>query len=479
MIITLPQLVVLLLAVAIAAGIGFYVAQARANAASAAAIGAANTLAERAKAEGLAAKDQARAAESRLAVAEQTIAEKDREARTLREALASRDAAAATFDARIKEFERAQAQLKEAFQSLSAEALRQNNDAFLLLARTELEKASAASQVDLTKREQAIQTLVDPIREQLAKYDDKLLEIEAERLKTTQSLGDYLTRVEATNLSLRTETQKLIQSLRAPSVRGRWGEVQLKRVVELAGMLEHCDFTTQDSVDAESGRLRPDMTVRLPNEKVIVVDAKTPLIAYLESIELPDGDGRKELLATHARHIRSHVDALGKKAYWDQFGDASPEFVVLFLPGEVFFSAALQADPSLIEETVAQRVIIATPTTLIALLKAVAYGWKQEQITRNAREIQALGKDLYERLSTFGDHFGGVAKGLTNAVRAYNSAVGSLDARVFVTARKFEQMGIGDGKGLAELELIEASVREAQAAELSGGESGTSIENSV
>ncbi|MFI5229684.1 MAG: DNA recombination protein RmuC, partial [Gemmatimonadales bacterium] len=436
--ITLQQFIILLLASLVAGAIGFLIAQARGKAAVASG-----------------------AAEAKSAG--------QKELGALRDELTRAKTESASFEGRLADLARMDTRLRDTFQALSAEALRQNNDAFLLLARTELEKTSVASRVDLAKREQAIQTLVDPIRDQLSKYDAKLAEIDAERIRTSQSLTDQLAQVVTTSVLLGTETQKLVHSLRAPSVRGRWGEVQLKRTVEVAGMLEYCDFTTQESVDTENGRLRPDMTIRLPNEKVIVVDAKTPLAAYLDSNELPDGDQRSTLLAAHARHIRAHVDALGKKAYWDQFGDASPEFVVLFLPGEVFFSAALQADPSLIEETVAQKVIIATPTTLIALLKAVAYGWKQEQITRNAREIQSLGKDLYDRLSTCCDHFSAVGKGLGNAVNAYNKAVGSLETRVMVTARKFGEMGIQDDTSLAELTLVEATVRELQAPEFTGG----------
>lgn len=368
---------------------------------------------------------------------------------------------------RLAEFESSRTQLKESFQALSAEALQQNNNAFLQLARTELEKASAASQVDLEKREQAIQTLVDPIREQLAKYDSKLAEIEKDRVGTAHTLTERLEQVMTSSDSLRQETQKLVQSLRAPSVRGRWGEIQLQRVVELAGMLEYCDFTKQENLDTENGRLRPDMTIRLPNEKVIVVDAKTPLLSYLESIDVPEGDRRNELMTAHARQIRNHVEQLGRKNYWEQFGDSSPEFVVLFLPGEVFFSAALERDPSLLEETFADRVVIATPTTLIALLKAVAFGWRQEKITRNAHEISNLGKELYERLSTLGGHFNAMAKGLDGAVGAYNKAMGSLDARVMVTARKFAELGVGEPDEEGALRLIETSPRAVQAPELS------------
>ena len=260
-----------------------------------------------------------------------------------------------------------------------------------------------------------------------------------------------------------------MKALRAPAVRGRWGEIQLKRVVELAGMLEHCDFTTQESVATSNGDgrlLRPDMTVRLPNGRAIVVDSKVPLEAYLDATECQDETRRRELLGNHARQIRAHVDGLSRKSYWDQFGGASPEFVVLFLPGEVFFSAALEQDPALIEQSVNERVILATPTTLIALLKAVSYGWRQETITQNALEIARLGKELYERLATLGGHFDEVGKGLSKAVASYNRAVGSLESRVLVTARKFEGLGVAAPDDLLELPPVDQAVREIQAPEL-------------
>ncbi len=456
---------------ALAGGVGYLIAQARTRAGAERDVGDAKVAAAKARSEAEHAARRASELEQRLDSATEYAERTDAEARRLQADNSRLEADRATFDARIAEFDRAQAQLKESFTALSTEALEKNNDAFLRLARSELEKASAASQVDLDKREQAIQTLVAPIREQLSKYDSKLAELESERVRTSQSLSDTLERVVTTSDSLRVETQRLVQSLRSPSVRGRWGEVQLKRTVEVAGMLEYCDFTTQESVDTENGRLRPDMTIRLPNEKVIIVDAKTPLVAYLDSNELPDGEPRRTLLLSHARHIRAHVEALGKKAYWDQFGDRSPEFVVLFLPGEVFFSAALEADPTLIEETVAQRVIIATPTTLIALLKAVAYGWRQERVTRNAFEISQLGKELYERLATLGSHFGAMGKSLESAVNAHNRAVGSFDSRVMVAARKFGELGVPEPDALEEVRMIDVAVRQLQAPEPTRAES--------
>jgi DNA recombination protein RmuC len=269
--------------------------------------------------------------------------------------------------------------------------------------------------------------------------------------------------------NLSSETANLVKALRTPNVRGRWGEIQLKRVVEMAGMLDHCDFYEQENKTTEDGRLRPDMVVRLPGGKRVIVDSKTPLDAYLSAMEAKD-DTEKELqMNRHARQVRDHITALSKKVYWDQF-DTTPEFVIMFLPGETFFSAALTHDPALIEYGVEKKVIPASPTTLIALLRAVSYGWQQEKIAENAEAISNLGKELYDRITTMSNHFASVGKGLTSAVGAYNKAVSSLESRVLVSARKFPELGTTAKKEIASIDPIESIPREIQAKEIESGE---------
>ena len=351
-------------------------------------------------------------------------------------------------------------ELAESFQALSGEALKQNNEAFLNLAKTSFQTLHAEAKGDLAQRQQAIDQLVKPLSETLHRYDEQLRQLEQSRQAAYGGLDQHLKSLADTQQRLQQETGNLVNALRTPAVRGRWGEITLKRVAELAGMVAHCDFLEQESVMGDDGRLRPDMIVQLPGGRQIVVDAKTVLAGYLEAHEATDDEHRVEGLRRHAAQVRLRINDLSVKAYWSQFHQA-PEFVVLFLPGEQFLGAALEQDPRLIEDGFAQGVVLATPTTLMALLRAVAYGWRQERLTAHAEEAGRLGKDLYERMAILAEHLNDVGLSLGKSVVAYNKAVGSLETRILPAARRFKELGVSSEKEIPSLDPVEIVSRRA------------------
>ena len=362
-------------------------------------------------------------------------------------------------DERLGLLNETQAKLSDAFKALSAEALKSNNESFLDLARATLEKFQHGAQNDLEKRQTAIDELMKPVRETLQKFDVKMGALELARTEAYSGLTQQVRGLADAQQTLQRETSNLVKALGSPRVRGRWGELQLRRVVELAGMLEHCDFIEQAHVSTEDGALRPDLVVRLPGGKSLVIDAKTPMDAYLAALEAGTEMERRAKLTDHARNIRDHMKLLGGKLYWKQFQPA-PDFVVLFVPGESFFSAALEHEPGLIDRQIDEHhVIPASPTTLIALLRSAAYGWRQEALAANAQEISQLGRELHDRLTTMNGHLARVGSGLKRAVESYNEAMSSFDRRVLVSARRFRELKVNTAAEIEAAELVEVIPR--------------------
>jgi DNA recombination protein RmuC len=356
-----------------------------------------------------------------------------------------------------------QQQLRDSFEALAASALTSSSRQFLELADQKIANVHRAAAADLGTRQQALDALVSPIRETLTQVAATLAEADRQRIHESASLRSLLGAVGQAQQQLQQETQTLVRALRTPGVRGRWGEVQLRKVVELAGMLEHCDFDLQPTAVGDAGRLRPDLVVHLPGQHSIVVDAKVPLEAFLDAQMATDEGVRSGKLADHVRQVKDHVAKLGAKGYWDQF-PSSPDFVVLFLPAEAIFMAALEQDVHLIDFGVRQRVLIASPLTLIALLRTAAVGWRHERLTINAEEISRLGRELYDRARTFTERFEAVGTRLETTVRAYNDAVGAYDARVMVSMRKFRELGAATGDAIEPVKPVETTTRTLESA---------------
>ncbi len=361
--------------------------------------------------------------------------------------------------------DKALAQLRESFGALAGEALNRNNEAFVALAEARLTTAKATADGDLAQRQQAIEGMVNPLRESLDRVQRQLTTVEKERAGSYSQLLEQVSTMRLTSEQLRAETAQLVTALRAPQVRGRWGEMQLERAVEAAGMTEHIDYVTQETVISDDGKLRPDLVVRLVGGKNVVVDSKVAFAGYLEAMEAKDESVRNARLKAHARHLRDHIDSLGAKAYWEHFSP-TPEFVVCFVPADAFLDAALREDPSLLEHAFARDVVVATPTTLVTLLRTISYTWRQEALAANAAEVHKLGRELYSRLATMGGHIDKLGRALGSAVGSYNQTVSSLESRVLVTARRMSELKVVDSTQTIEpARQITETARAAQAPE--------------
>jgi DNA recombination protein RmuC len=363
--------------------------------------------------------------------------------------------------------EHARDAMKSEFSALSADVLAQNNARFLDLAKEKFGELQNTASADLTGRQQAIDELVKPLRESLSKVDAKLQDVDRDRALSHAAITEQIRSLTHAQISLQSETGKLSRALRSANVRGQWGELQLRRVLEAAGMIESVNYEIKESVLGEDGRLTPDVVVKLPGGKNVVIDAKVALTAFLDALECDDDTQRERKLRDHARQVKDHVVRLGNKSYWQHFQPA-PDIVVMFVPGEALLSTALQADGGLLEFSMAKGVMLASPLTLIALLRAIAYGWQQEKIARNAMEISDLGRQLYDRIAKLAEHWEGVGKSLAKAVQAYNGAVGTLETRVLVTARRLKDKGVAAGEDMPDLEVIDQTPRALGAPQLTG-----------
>jgi DNA recombination protein RmuC len=381
----------------------------------------------------------------------------------------------AAHTARVEELEKMGTEIERKFVVLASEALSKNSQGFLALASERFNIHKIEAEKDLAERQKAIEIVVKPLNDSLSKLEQEVTELEKSREGAYGAITEQVKHLSEGQAQLRTETGRLVQALRRPQTRGRWGEYQLRNVLEMAGMTEHVDFVQQHTVESGSNLLRPDVIVRIPGGKSMVVDAKTPLEGYLAAIEAADEDTRQQQLANHARQVRNHIRELGSRDYWKAL-PVTPDFVIMFVPAEAFFAAAIESDPNIFEQAVRQRVLISTPMTLVALIKAISYGWQQEKLAENAQQVASLARELYDRIKIFGDHMGRLGRSLRQAIERYNDGVGSLEQRVLPVARRFENLGvISPGSAISELAPVEIQPRELVSPELTAPQAATAM----